>query len=170
LTIPSISETEETEVVYGAENIINKILQVYSKIKQRYDVCADSTGPYAFLKAEKLWNEYIYLRYRGIRLRFLTEVTMNNISYCKAIMKVAEFRHLDAVKANFRICDGSVCASIIMATDGHVPTQIIFSEAKTFVEGQQYLFDTVAVYSLPRSVIEDEDFFFLPPLYGNDDE
>jgi hypothetical protein len=94
LTIPSISETEETEVVYGAENIINKILQVFSNIKQRYDVCADSTGPYAFLKAEKLWNEYIYLRYRGIRLRFLTKVTMNNISYCKAIMKVAEFRHL----------------------------------------------------------------------------
>jgi hypothetical protein len=39
LTIPSISETEEIEVVYGAENIINKTLQVFSKIKQRYDVC-----------------------------------------------------------------------------------------------------------------------------------
>lgn len=49
----SISETEETEVVYGAENIINKTLQVFSNIKQRYDVCADSTGPYAFLKAHQ---------------------------------------------------------------------------------------------------------------------
>ena len=149
LTIPSISETEETEVVYGSENIINKTLQVFSKIKQRYDVCADANGPYAFLTDEILWNEYICLRDRAIRLRFLTEVTMNNISYCKGIMKGAEFRHLDAVKANFRIGDGSVYASTIRATDGHIPTQIIFSEAKTFVEGQQYLFDTLWNKAIP---------------------
>lgn len=135
--------------MYGSENIINKTLQVFSKIKQRYDVCADSNGPYAFLKAEKLWDEYIYLRYRGIRLRFLAEVTMNNISYSKGIMKVTEFRHLDAVKANFRIGDGSVYAGIIRATDGHVPTQIIYSEDKTFVEGQQYLFDTLWNKAIP---------------------
>jgi two-component system, OmpR family, sensor histidine kinase VicK len=64
-------------------------------------------------------------------------------------MKVAEFRHLDAVKTNFRIGDGSVYASIIRATDGHVPTQIIFSETKTFVEGQQYLFDTLWNKAIP---------------------
>jgi two-component system, OmpR family, sensor histidine kinase VicK len=163
LTTPSISETEETEVVYGAENIMNKTLQVFSKIKQRYDVCADSSGPYAFLKAEKLWNEYISLKYRGIRLRFLAEVTMNNISYCKGITKVAEFRHLDAVKANFRIGDGSVYAGITRATDGHVPTQIIFSEAKTFVEGQQYLFDTLWNKAIPAEQKIREFEQGLPP-------
>ena len=42
---------------------------------------------------------------RGTILRFITEITKDNISYCKQIMENVELRHLDGVKGNFGVSD-----------------------------------------------------------------
>jgi hypothetical protein len=38
---------------------------------------------------------------RGIKLRYVTEITKQNIPYCKELMEMAELRHLDGLKGNF---------------------------------------------------------------------
>ena len=38
-------------------------------------------------------------------MRFVTEITKHNISYCKEIMENVELRHLDGVKGNFGVSD-----------------------------------------------------------------
>ena len=45
---------------------------------------------------------------RGVKFRYITEITKDNLSYCKKIIKEfdAELRHLDKVKGNFEINDG----------------------------------------------------------------
>jgi hypothetical protein len=56
--------------------------------------------------------EPIDLNNRGIKLRVITEITKDNISYCKELMKLSiELRHLDDVKGNFSVSDGgsSIC-------------------------------------------------------------
>jgi two-component system, OmpR family, sensor histidine kinase VicK len=49
---------------------------------------------------------YKELKERGIRLRFITEITKDNIADCRELMKTCELRHLDEVKGNFGISDG----------------------------------------------------------------
>ena len=45
---------------------------------------------------------------RGIKFRYITEITKENIFYCKQMIKEfnAELRHLNEVKGNFEINDG----------------------------------------------------------------
>ena len=42
---------------------------------------------------------------RGIKSRCVTEVTPENIVYCKKIQGICELRHLDGVRMNFGIAD-----------------------------------------------------------------
>lgn len=51
---------------------------------------------------------YIDMKNRGVRLRFISEITKDNLQYCKELMKIGEVRHLDEVKGNFGVADGRV--------------------------------------------------------------
>lgn len=48
---------------------------------------------------------FLELKRRGIQIRFIAEITKENISYCKDLMKVVELKHLDEVKGNFGVGD-----------------------------------------------------------------
>lgn len=43
---------------------------------------------------------------RQIRLRFITEITKDNLQFCKEVAETLEVRHLEGVKGNFGISDG----------------------------------------------------------------
>ena len=53
--------------------------------------------------AEPLWNRFLQLKEKGVRLRTVTEVTHDNISYVNKLMEVSEVRHLTGVRSNFGI-------------------------------------------------------------------
>jgi len=134
---------EKIEVLYGAENIVNRTLQDLVNLKASFDNCTDHTGPSVFLAYQPMWNACIALKQRGVRLRFITEITKDNISYCKEVMKVFELRHLDGVKGNFGIADGKDYGGGANVKEGDVPTQLIRSNVRAFVEQQQYFFETL---------------------------
>ncbi|MDQ6862277.1 MAG: hypothetical protein M3044_00490 [Thermoproteota archaeon] len=134
---------EKIEVLYGAENIVNRTLQDLVNLKASFDNCADHTDPSVFLAYQPMWNACIALKQRGVRLRFITEITKDNISYCKEVMKVFELRHLDGVKGNFGIADGKDYGGAANVKEGDVPTQLIRSNVRAFVEQQQYFFETL---------------------------
>jgi two-component system sensor histidine kinase VicK len=105
----STNEVEEkTEVIYGAENIINDTLERLSSAKESVDNCIDSTAPSMFVVPNHpITGAFRDLKERGIRLRFIAEITKDNIGYCKELMKIcSELRHLDEVKGNFGLVDG----------------------------------------------------------------
>ncbi|HEY9388127.1 MAG TPA: hypothetical protein VIP70_13885 [Nitrososphaeraceae archaeon] len=58
-------------------------------------------------------------------------------------MKVADLHHLDGVKGNFGIADGRDYGGGTSVQEAHVPTQLIRSNIKPFVEQQQYFFETL---------------------------
>jgi two-component system, OmpR family, sensor histidine kinase VicK len=80
---PATSGDGQTKIVYGTDDVMNQILQFFPKIKERYDSCTDSADVAVFVRNQPLWHQYISLKKRSVRLRFLTDVTTNNISYCK---------------------------------------------------------------------------------------
>ena len=147
---PTSDDTsEKIEILYGAENIINRTLQDLVNVKESFVNCTDYTGPSVFLAYQPMWDACIALKQRGVRLRFITEFTKDNIGYCKEVMKVFELRHLDGVKGNFGIADGKDYGGAATVKEGDVPTQLIRSNVRAFVEQQQYLFETLWTKATP---------------------
>jgi two-component system, OmpR family, sensor histidine kinase VicK len=99
LTVLNAPET--TEVIYGADNIINKTLEALSEVKSCLDWCYDSTGPSMIVSIEPVWKAMNELAKRGIRLRYITDITGDNISYCKMITENGyNLRHFNGIKSN----------------------------------------------------------------------
>ena len=42
---------------------------------------------------------------RGVKIRYISEITNNNINYCKELMKIAEVRYLDNSKGGMAVSE-----------------------------------------------------------------
>ncbi|MGN6346855.1 MAG: ATP-binding protein [Candidatus Nitrosocosmicus sp.] len=151
-------DAEKTEILYGSDKIVKRAIDDFHKIKERFDNCTDSTGPSVFFNTP-IWKEFVNLAKRGIKLRFITEITKDNIVYCKELMKIAELRHLDGVKGNFGISDGNNYGGSASVKEGHPPVEIMRSNVRTFVDQQQFFFETLWSKSIPaeQKIKEIED-------------
>ena len=141
---------EKTEVIYGPENIINNTLQALSRCKNQVDNCIDSSGPSMFVVPNQpIPIAFRELKEKGIRLRFIAEITKDNIVDCKELMKTCELRHLDEVKGNFGISDGIYYGASAKGTESFTPPLLIASTIRAFVEQQQYFFDMLWRKAIP---------------------
>jgi signal transduction histidine kinase len=113
-----------------------------------YDLCLDSTGVSPILEIEPIKKAYFELKNRGVKIRIITEITTQNISYCKEIMNIGDVRHLEGIKGNFVIADGAKYAGIANTRDGNLP-QLISSNVMAFVEQQQYFFEMLWDKAIP---------------------
>ncbi|HYV51823.1 MAG TPA: hypothetical protein VE971_00890, partial [Candidatus Eisenbacteria bacterium] len=97
---------EKMEVFYGTEKVISEELLFFSKSRQYIDTCMDATRPSFAIEIESIKRSFVNARIRGVKLRYLTEVTDANISYCKELLSIVdEVRHLDGIKGNFMISE-----------------------------------------------------------------
>jgi len=139
---------EKTEVLYGTENIIISAIEGYSRVKESLDICSDQKGPALFLTTTPIWEVYSGLKTRGIKLRFITEITKDNLSYCKELLKIVELRHMDEVKGNFGVSETQYAANATIQEANQLE-QLIVSNVKAFVEQQQYFFDMLWHKAIP---------------------
>jgi signal transduction histidine kinase len=94
---------------------------------------------------ESIKEARIKAKNRGVKFRYITEVTKKNILYCKEMIKYfdAEIRHLDNVKGNFEVSDdGKEYVAIANLQEAKPLKQLIYSNVKEIGEQQQYVFDT----------------------------
>jgi two-component system, OmpR family, sensor histidine kinase VicK len=148
------------EVFYGTENVISEELQFFSKARQRIDTCMDSTRPSFAIGIESIKRSFVDARNRGVKLRYLTEITDVNISYCKELMSIVdEVRHLDGIKGNFMISEIEYLAPATSHQEAKLAALIIYSSVKEIVEHQQYVFETLWNKSMSseRRIRELED-------------
>ncbi len=122
----------DTAVSYGIRFLEN--------VRERMDICVDKNGPSVIMKSDIYKNNYVKARNRGAKIRFITEVTKDNIEYCKQLSEiVSELRHLDGVK-------GSVCVNdtefLGMTTwrETKLLNPVIYSNEREVIEQQQYIF------------------------------
>jgi hypothetical protein len=89
---------------------------------------------------------------RGVKFRYITEITKENISYCKQMIKEfnAELRHLDEVKGNFEVSDsGKEYIATANLQKAKPLKQLIYSNVKEIGEQQQYVFNTLWTKAIP---------------------
>jgi two-component system, OmpR family, sensor histidine kinase VicK len=91
---------------------------------------------------------------RGVKFRYITEITKDNLSYCKQIIKEfdAELRHLDNVKGNFEINNGGKEYIATASLQKARPLKhLIYSNVKEIGEQQQYVFNTLWNKAIPSN-------------------
>ena len=121
--------------------VINAISDIFSNANHRIDVCGNSNFPLKISSFESVRKVVIAAKNRGISLRFIIEITKENLQYCKDLMKITdELRHMDEIEANFGLSETEYLGSITLQEEA---LQATYSNVKEVVEQQQFIFDTL---------------------------
>jgi len=108
------------------------------------------TRPELAIVLEPIRRAFLDAKSRHVRLRYITEITKDNISYCKELMTIVdELRHLDRIKGNFMLSETEYLSPVVLFEKGKVASQIICIDLKEIVEQQQYFFDTMWSKAIP---------------------
>jgi two-component system, OmpR family, sensor histidine kinase VicK len=151
--------SERTEIIRGSQNVIDAVAKFFSNAKTEIDACLDYSRPLVWTTTISKSSADIKAK-KGIRLRFLTEITAENISSCKQLtVLVDELHHLDGIKGSFYISEGEYLAPAIFHEEGKAASQMIYTNVRELVEQQQYVFDTLWNKSIPseEKIKEIED-------------
>jgi signal transduction histidine kinase len=136
--------SKRTEVLHGEQNVIGIELQFFSNADQKIDTCMNYTRPALAITIESVRNAFIDAKKRAVKLRYLTEITKDNIAYCKDLISIVdEMRHLDGIKGNFMVSESEYVAPAVLLEKGKIASQIIYSNQKEIVDQHQYMFDTL---------------------------
>jgi signal transduction histidine kinase len=146
---PSGSPDKRSEILYGVENAVGRGVYFMSNVKKRMDIYFDHRAPSIVVEIPEYKNGYIDIRKRGGKIRAFTEITKDNIHYCKELMKlVDELRHLNGVKGGIAVSESEYMATTLLE-EAKPLTQVIFSSVKEVVEQGQYIFDTLWNTAIP---------------------
>lgn len=120
-------------------------IQFASNAEVKIDACVDHTRPSLILQIKGIKKAFYDARERGIKLRYITEITADNVSFCKELSTtiVDELRHLDGIKGNFYVSESEYIAPAALHQKDKPSSQIIHSNMREMVEEQQYIFDTL---------------------------
>jgi two-component system, OmpR family, sensor histidine kinase VicK len=134
-------EPETTEILRGGEDTTRAVVQFFTNANW-VSACADSLAPSVAMGVEPIKECYENLKSRKVKVRWITEITKDNLSYCKALMHYAELRHLDGIKGNFGVSDSAYIATATLNKAQPVP-ELVYSTAKNVVEQNKNVFDTL---------------------------
>jgi signal transduction histidine kinase len=137
--------SEKTDVYYNPYHVVDTVIKFIDNATQRIDGCVDHSRPSLLNDIEVLKSAFNDARRRGVRIRFATEITSDNISYCKELMgsSVNELRHLDGIKGNFYVSEKEYVSPATRHEEGKPASHIVYSNVKEVVEQGQYLFETL---------------------------
>ena len=108
------------------------------------------TRPRLAISLREIWNAFTNAKSRGVKLRYLTEITHDNISSCKEILSIVdELRHLDGIKGTFMISESQYLAPMILFENKKVASEIVCSTVKEIVEYHQNVFDNLWSNAVP---------------------
>jgi signal transduction histidine kinase len=176
-TIPPLSPNSpinRSEILYGIENAVGRGVYFMSNIKEKMDIFFDHKAPSIVVEIEEYKNGYIDIRRRGGKIRAFTEITKDNIHYCKDLMKIVdELHHLDGVKGGMAVSESEYMATTVLQ-EAKPLTQVIYSNVKEVVEQGQYIFDTLWNTTVPAEQkireIEQGEMHYETRIIDNSDE
>ncbi|MGH9926469.1 MAG: hypothetical protein ACRD5B_13945, partial [Nitrososphaeraceae archaeon] len=69
---------------------MNTLLQFLHKTDSKIDACVDYTRPSLVIDIAILKRAFLDAKKRGVKLRYVTEINKDNISYCKQMMTMVD--------------------------------------------------------------------------------
>jgi two-component system, OmpR family, sensor histidine kinase VicK len=150
LTMTDIAiERGRTRILYGAENSLLYGSKFMQNVKKKMDITFDHRAPSIVIKIPQYYNGYKNILKRGGKIRCITEITKDNIQYCKDLLNiVSELRHLDGLKGGIAMNESEYMATTILQEEQPL-TEVIFSNVEEVVSQGQYIFDTFWNNAIP---------------------
>src|SRR6185312_786672 len=150
LTMTDIAiERGRTRILYGAENSLSYGSKFMQNVKKKMDITFDHRAPSIVIKIPQYYNGYKNILKRGGKIRCITEITKDNIQYCKDLLNiVSELRHLDGLKGGIAMNESEYMATTILQEEQPL-TEVIFSNVEEVVSQGQYIFDTFWNNAIP---------------------
>lgn len=136
---------EKTEVLYGVENAVRLFSRVVSGAITTIDICDDDIIPHTPISHKVIEKRVLEIE---AKFRYITKIKEDNIRYCKELMKVGQVRHLDGIRTNFVVTDTEYTSSAFMQQVQSHP-EIVYSNVRSIVEQQRYLFENLWNKAIP---------------------
>src|SRR5215469_6878800 len=105
---------ERTEVLHGTKDVLDTQMRFFSNARGRIDTCMDYRVHLA-IGTEHIKKAFLDAKSKGARLRCLTEITINNISYCNMLRKIV---------GNFMISESEYIAPVLLEKEGKIVPQL----------------------------------------------
>ncbi|MGN6629868.1 MAG: ATP-binding protein [Candidatus Nitrosocosmicus sp.] len=143
LTDSAEENQENTEILYGIENTISRGVKFMQNAKEQMDLFGEKNGPSIIIEYPDIYKKnYIAAKNRGVKIRFITEITKDNIHYCKEIREiVTEMRHLEGLVGGIAVTEKEYMTTTTLRNK-QLLTQVFYSNAFEVVKQGQYIFDT----------------------------
>jgi signal transduction histidine kinase len=167
---------QKTSIYYKPHEVINTTIEFIDKANNRIDACVDSTRPSLTFDIAVLKKAFVDAKERGIKLRYVTEITNDNVCYCKELINTInlELRHVDGIKGNFYVSENGYVAPASFHDKGKPASHIIYSNVKEIVEHQQYVFESFWTRAIPAQQrireIEEGIIHYQTKIVDNPDE
>ena len=138
-----------TEVVSGARatssivgEAVARATRSISAVQEPMAPTVDAEGPLKELLKEATL--------RGVKVRFITEITSSNMGYYSRMMGLSvELRHLDHVRGNFTVTENDYLRGTTRANDLGVVPEVIHSNIPEVVEESQFMFEMLWDKAVP---------------------
>ena len=131
----------KTDLIYDLDTAVSYGIRFLENDSERMDICIDKNGPSLIIKSDIYKSNYVKAKNRGAKIRFITEITKDNIQYCKKLSEiVSELRHLDGVKGSVCIND-SEFLGMSTWSETKLLNPVIYSNEREVIEQQQYIFE-----------------------------
>ncbi len=137
----------KTIVLTNEKEIVKAIVEFQKNTRKIWYACVDSTLP--SFSVGRVKEGYVAAKKRGVKIRYITEITKDNMAYCMEIMNFAELRHLDGVKGNFAVSDTEYMSGV-KRRDSLV--RLVRSTVSELVQQQRLVFETLWIQSIPGAV------------------
>ncbi len=148
-TSQSINDDQDTKILYDNDKILHKILEIFASTNESLDGCMDNIELPMHVLIEPLWNGLCQLKSKGAKIRIITEITNQNISFCEKMMQVTEVRHIDGVRSNFKIVDGKKCLLHVVSIQNSPLSHAIISSVNEMAAAQRYIFENLWNKAIP---------------------
>ena len=141
-------DSEKTEVLNGFKKTTEAIMKFLNNSEVSMNICADHTWPSVAMGVEVFRKGLYDLKARNVQSRYITDITKDNIEYCKELMQISELRHLNEIKGNFALSEKAYTASATLQ-EASLLLQVIYSNVRAILDQQRYVFETLWNKAIP---------------------
>ena len=81
-------ENQRTIVIHGKENTVLIAETLLQKCNHRFDLYCSKIGPSHMIELYQYRKIYSELKNRNVKIKVITEITADNLEYCKQIIEL----------------------------------------------------------------------------------
>lgn len=138
--MPSPSPTpsqEKAQVIADGRQVEANITDIIYNARKFLNIWCDSRLP-KFILSKTIRSALEQAKRTGVRIRCITEITNDNLNYCKELIKFAEIRHLNKILGNSVTSDNGYLAQ----SAGHsFASNLVYTNENKMIIQQNYIFE-----------------------------